>query len=76
MRGQRWLLLRRSLSDGQLAYYVCYGPRESDLSTLVHVAGTRWTVEECFEAAKGEVGLDQYEVRSWQGWYHFEQPLG
>jgi hypothetical protein len=33
------------------------------------VAGTRWTIEECFEAAKGEVGLDQYEVRSWTGWH-------
>jgi len=35
----------------------------------VRVAGTRWTIEECFEAAKGEVGLDQYEVRSWTGWH-------
>jgi hypothetical protein len=37
--------------------------------TLVRVAGSRWTVESCFEAAKGEVGLDQYAVRSWTGWY-------
>jgi SRSO17 transposase len=36
---------------------------------MVKVAGTRWAVEECFETAKGEVGLDQYEVRSWSGWY-------
>jgi hypothetical protein len=36
---------------------------------MVQVAGTRWAVEECFETAKGEVGLDQYEVRSWSGWY-------
>ena len=35
----------------------------------MRVAGTRWTIEECFEAAKGEVGLDQYEVRSWTGWH-------
>jgi SRSO17 transposase len=67
--GERTLLLRRSLSDGKLAYYVCYAPRATSLATLVRVAGTRWTVEECFEAAKGEVGLDQYEVRSWHGWY-------
>jgi len=67
--GERSLLLRRSLSDGKLAYYVCYAPHATPLETLVHVAGTRWTVEECFEAAKGEVGLDQYEVRSWHGWY-------
>ena len=69
MRGQRWLLMRRSLADGKLAYYVCYAPRDTELQTLVRVAGLRWTVEECFEAAKGEVGLDQYEVRSWRGWY-------
>jgi SRSO17 transposase len=36
---------------------------------MVRVAGSRWAIEECFEAAKGEVGLDQYEVRSWHGWY-------
>jgi SRSO17 transposase len=68
MPGDRCLLLRRSLSDGKLAYYVCYAPRATPLETLVRVAGMRWTVEECFEAAKGEVGLDQYEVRSWHGW--------
>jgi SRSO17 transposase len=69
MPGERWLLLRRSLSDGKLAYYACYTPPGTDLQTMVEVAGTRWTVEECFEAAKGEVGLDHYEVRSWHGWY-------
>jgi SRSO17 transposase len=36
---------------------------------VVHVAGTRWAIEECIETAKGEVGLDEYEVRSWTGWY-------
>jgi SRSO17 transposase len=69
MPGQRWVLLRRSLADGKLAYYVCYAPRGTPLEELVRVAGTRWTIEECFEAAKGEVGLDHYEVRSWHGWY-------
>lgn len=69
MPGQRSLLLRRSLADGKLAYYVCYAPRDTALKQLVRVAGTRWTIEECFAAAKGEVGLDQYEVRSWHGWY-------
>jgi SRSO17 transposase len=67
--GERWLLLRRRLTDGELAYYVCYVPPGTELQTLVQVAGTRWTVEECFAAAKGEVGLDHYEVRSWHGWY-------
>lgn len=69
MPGQRWLLLRRSRSDGKLAYYVCYTPPDTDLQTMVQVAGMRWMIEECFEAAKGEVGLDQYEVRHWHGWY-------
>jgi SRSO17 transposase len=69
MPGERWLLLRRSRTDGKLAYYVGYVPSGTDLQTMVQVAGMRWMVEECFEAAKGQVGLDQYEVRSWHGWY-------
>lgn len=65
-----WLLARRSIAKpGELAYYVCFGPAETDLEELVRVAGTRWAIEECFEEAKGEVGLDQYEVRRWDGWY-------
>ena len=46
-----------------------YAPCGTDLATLVSVAGRRWCIEMCFEAAKGEVGLDEYEVRSWTGWY-------
>ena len=65
-----WLLARRSVSKpGELAYYVCFGPAETALEELVKVAGTRWAIEECFEEAKGQVGLDQYEVRPWEGWY-------
>jgi SRSO17 transposase len=64
----RWLLVRRS-RDGQLAFYACYGPVGTSLVGLVRVAGTRWAVEEGFEQAKGEVGLDHYEVRKWPGWY-------
>lgn len=63
------LLLRRSLSDGELAYSVVFAPATASLSTLVGVAGQRWKVEECFELAKDDVGLDQYEVRHWTGWY-------
>ena len=70
MSGERWLLVRRSRSDpANLAYYVCYTPKNTTLQTMATVAGTRWTIEECFEAAKGQVGLDHYEVRSWHGWY-------
>ncbi len=65
-----WLLLRRSLTaPTDVAYYVCRGPAATPLRELVRVAGVRWTVEDAFESAKGEVGLDQYEVRRWTGWY-------
>jgi SRSO17 transposase len=65
----RWLLVRRSRRDGELAFYACYAPAGTPLVGLVRVAGTRWAVEEGFEQAKGEVGLDHYEVRKWPGWY-------
>ena len=61
--------MRRSRRDGELAFYACYGPAATPLVGLVRVAGTRWAVEEGFEQAKGEVGLDHYEVRRWPGWY-------
>ena len=65
-----WLLVCRSVAKPEeLAYYVCYGPGETTLEELVKVAGIRWAIEECFEEAKGVVGLDQYEVRKWEGWY-------
>lgn len=70
---QRWLVIRRSLVVGaqpaDLAYFVVFAPRGTLLQAMVQAIGTRWTVEQCFEVGKGEVGLDQYEVRSWQGWY-------
>jgi SRSO17 transposase len=65
----RWLLVRRSRADGELAFYACCGPTGTSLLGLVRVAGSRWVVEEGFEQAKGEVGLDHYEVRRWPGWY-------
>ena len=65
-----WLLVRRSLADPrELAYYGVFAPEKTPLTTLVEVAGTRWTIETCFQSAKGEVGLDAYEVRSWHGWH-------
>ena len=67
---QHWLLIRRNRTDpDDIAYYVVFGPANTSLATLARVAGMRWTVEECFEVAKQEVGLDDYEVRSWHGWY-------
>lgn len=66
----QWLLARRSVSDpSELAYYRVYGPADTPVVELVRVAGRRWTIEEGFEQAKGEVGLDQYEVRRYDAWY-------
>jgi SRSO17 transposase len=66
----RWLLARRSLTDpDDLAFYLCAGPDDTTIDTLVRVAGTRWTIEECFKHAKGETGLDHYQVRRYHGWY-------
>ncbi|WP_232435513.1 transposase [Burkholderia ubonensis] len=66
-----YLLVRRSLDEKrERAYYAVYAPRrKTSRQTLVNVAGRRWEIEIGFEAAKGECGLDQYEVRRWQGWY-------
>ena len=66
----RWLVARRSITDpSAISYYIASASRETPLSRLARVAGARWAVEESFETAKGEVGLDHYEVRSWAGWY-------
>lgn len=65
-----WLLIRRSLTDPtDRACYLCHGPADTPLRELVRVAGARWAIEESFQTAKGEVGLDQYQVRRWDGWY-------
>jgi SRSO17 transposase len=69
-RFARWLLIRRSVADpGEVAYFACGGPPSTPLAELVRVAGRRWTIEECFELAKGDCGLDEYEVRGWDGWH-------
>src|SRR5207249_6523929 len=65
-----WLLIRRSIEKPEeLAYYVVFCPVGTHLQELVQVAGRRWTIEESFEITKDEVGLDEYEVRRWSGWY-------
>lgn len=65
-----WLLARRSLTDPEeIAYYICYGPAETPLAELVRVAGSRWAIEECFQTAKNETGLDHYQVRGYTAWY-------
>jgi SRSO17 transposase len=67
----RWLLVRRSLTIGELAYYVCTGPAGLPLIGLVRVAGARWRVEEAFQAGKQLCGLDQHQVRRWRSWYRW-----
>ena len=65
-----WLLARRSLSEPEeIAYYACYGPRRSSTADLAWIAGSRWHIEECLQQAKGEAGLDHYQVRDWRAWY-------
>ena len=70
---ERWLVIRRSIPAGaeaaELAYVLVFARTGTTLQEMVTVIGSRWTVEQCFEVGKGEVGLDEYEVRSWQGWY-------
>jgi SRSO17 transposase len=67
---QVWLLARRSISDPkQIAYYLAYVPARTSLQALIRIASTRYTVEQCIEEAKGETGLDEYEVRFWYSWH-------
>jgi len=64
------LLVRRHPErPGEVAFYLVYAPTDTALEELVRVAGARWTIDDMFKLAKGQVGLDHYEVRGWQGWY-------
>jgi SRSO17 transposase len=67
---QKGLLIRRKINKPiEFTFYLTFAPVATTLAELVRVAGMRWTIEICFETAKGEVGLDEYEVRSWTGWH-------
>jgi SRSO17 transposase len=66
---QRWLLIRRNIQTKELAYYFCAAPDGTTARDLAIAAGKRWAIEVCFESSKQETGLDEYEVRSWTGWY-------
>ena len=71
---QRWLLVRRSLTpnakgDLEMAYYLCHGPVGTTIDDLARVAGARWAIEECFQSAKNETGLDHYQVRRYDAWH-------
>lgn len=70
--GQRALLFRRPVGNPdpkEVAFYLVYSPQPVGLTEVVQAAGSRWAIERCIQIAKGECGLDQYEVRSWEGWY-------
>jgi SRSO17 transposase len=69
--GQHSILIRKNTTTGELAFYRCWSPQPVSLTALVRVAGIRWTVEESFQAAKGQVGLDQHQVRRWDSWHRF-----
>ncbi len=65
-----WVLIRRQIGAWrERAYYRVFAPARTTLDEMVAVVGKRWAVEECFETAQGECGLDQYEVRGWSGWH-------
>jgi SRSO17 transposase len=68
-RAGRWLLMRRNIAEPEeIAYYLCYGPAHTSVQELIRIAGSRWRIEDGFKEAKGETGLDEYEVRKWDGW--------
>ena len=69
---RRWLLIRRGGDDGDdLRFFLAYGAEVTSEAELLRVCGVRWQIEECFAQAKGEVGLDHYEVRTWDAWHRF-----
>ncbi len=67
---RHWVIARRSVRRPQeISYYIAYCPAGTTLDELIHIAGSRWAVEECFQTAKQECGLDDYQVRRYPGWH-------
>jgi len=66
---QAVLLRRHPIQTDEIAYYLVYTPSSTPQAEVVRAAGSRWAIDDTFKLAKGQVGLDQYEVRSWHGWY-------
>jgi SRSO17 transposase len=68
----RWLLVRRGSDDPEdLAFYQAYGPEDTSVKELVRICRERWAIEAAFEEAKGEIGMDHYEVRKWGAWHRY-----
>lgn len=66
----QYLLVRRNIKDiNDISYYFCHASSDITVAELARAAGQRWHIGSCFEHAKQEIGLDEYEVRSWKGWY-------
>ena len=65
-----WALYRRNLDGSEPRYYLSNAPEDTTLEKLAYVGGSRWRIETEFETEKGDVGLDEYEARSWAGWHH------
>jgi SRSO17 transposase len=65
----RGLLIRRNIADGDLAFFSTWCPKDTPMKKLVSVEGHRWAIEDSFETAKNELGLDHNETRSWHGWH-------
>ena len=65
-----WAVWRRKLDGSEPRYYLSNAPEGTTLETLAYVGGSRWRIETEFETEKGDVGLDEYETRSWAGWHH------
>jgi SRSO17 transposase len=69
-------LTRNTKGELELAYYLCAAPSTTTDEELIRVAGSRWAIEECFQTAKKETGLDHYQVRRYDAWYrHITLPL-
>ena len=68
--GVLWAVYRQNLDGSEPRYYLSNGPEDTPLETLAHVGGSRWPIETEFETEKSDVGLDEYETRTWAGWHH------
>ena len=64
-----WAVYRRNLDGSEPRYYLSNAPEDTPLETLAHVGGSRWRIETEFETEKSDVGLDEYETRTWTGWH-------
>ena len=65
-----WAIWRRNLDGSEPRYYLSNAPEDTPLETLAYVGGSRWRIETEFETEKSDVGMDEYETRTWAGWHH------